>query len=144
MGTFVFRNIFRPQIVGSQIAAVALGLGVVLMPSWAFADSAVEPAMKHMQHAYNQALRSMDVPQFQSALTVLHRYAEAAGSLQYGRTADARGSYQDGIHELQSDLADVDAALARNDLIAAKEILRTQVATTKKMYHKRLRVEEDD
>ncbi|AXF84399.1 hypothetical protein DTO96_100102 [Ephemeroptericola cinctiostellae] len=139
MGMLVFRNIFRPQI-----AAVALGLGALLMPAWAFADSAVEPAMKHMQHAYNQALRSMDVPQFQSALTVLHQYADVAGSLQYGRTADVRGTYQDGIRELQADLADVDAALVRNDLIAAKEILRTQVASTKKMYHKSLKVEEDD
>ena len=139
MGVLVFRNIFRPQI-----AAVALGLCVVLMPSWAFADSAVEPAMKHMQHAYNQALRSMDVPQFQSALTILHQYADVAGSLQYGRARDARGTYQDGIRELQADLADVDAALARNGLIAAKEILRTQVGTTKKMHHKSLKVEEDD
>lgn len=127
-----------------SIAALVLGLGVALMPALALADSPVEPAMKHMQRAYKQAMRSTDVAQFQSAMVTLHQYADAAAQLQYGRTADVRGTYKDGIHELQTDLADVDAALAKNDLIAAKEILRTQVATTKKMYHKSLRVEEDD
>lgn len=139
MGISVIKHIFK-----HQFAAIALGLGVAFVPILAHADSPVEPAMKHMQRAYNQALRSTDVPQFQSAMAALHQYADVAGSLQYGRTADARGSYQDGLRELQADLADVDAALARNDLIAAKEVLRTQVAVTKKMYHKSLRVEEDD
>lgn len=139
MNTTAFRNVFR-----CQLAVIAFGLSAALMPVLAFADSPVEPAMKHMQRAYGQALRSVDVVQLQSALAVLHQYADAAGSLQYGRTADARGTYQDGIRELQADLADVDAALARNDLMGAKEILRTQIATTKKMYHKSLKVEEDD
>ena len=131
-------------ILKPKWVAVIIGLGVALTPAWALADSPVEPAMKHMQRAYQHAMRSTDMTQFQSAMAELHQYADAASQLHYGRTADAMGTYKDGIHELQTDLMDVDAAVAKNDLVGAKEILRAQVDTTKKMYHKSLKVEEDD
>lgn len=122
------------------ILTIALATSSILT----HANSNVEHTMKQMAHAYRAAVQSRSLVEMRGHVRQLHQYADAASRATYGKNTNNRSAYKDGMRELQTDLDDLDAALAKNDFALAKQTLQQQINHTKNIAHKSLRVDEED
>ncbi|MFX1674979.1 cytochrome b562 [Paraburkholderia sp. A2WS-5] len=111
-------------------ASVLLCAALLAAPSFAQAGE-IKALMKDMKLAMQGAMASTTMPELSGYVARLERDAQQASRQTY---RDDQRTYDEGMHALQQQLAEVDQAIRVNDMNGAKKALH-QINNTRKHYH---------
>lgn len=119
--------------------AVIVAVGAGAFGYFALRGPSVESTMKDMQVNYKAAMSSTTMTEFAPIAAKLQAAAVAASKQKFDGSQPNQVIYGAGMMELSQEMAELNQAIAANDLEKAKAVLAKMIESKKK-YHKTLGV----
>lgn len=124
-------NAFSRRIKYSILTAAGVAAFGLMAVSPAVQANEIKSAMKSMKAAYRGAMDSSSIEEFAQYAAKLQSGVSMARNQTY---SDNPSTYSEGMQVLQQNINDMNQAVSRGDLSAAKDAL-LRIRATEKRYH---------
>ena len=117
------------------LSMTAFGLTACTTPSYTGTPTVgVKSAMQGMGAAFKAAMESKTMAQFNTQAALFHYNVMNANNSTYNGTLDEQALYRQGMMEMKIGLAELNAAILKNDLVRSKAALSSLLVIRGK-YH---------